>query len=615
MAKDPYRYFRVEARELLDGLSQGILALEKGDAGPDLIARLLRLAHTLKGAARVVKQVEVAQLAHAIEEILAPRRDTGGAVPGAQVNQLLALVDTCGERLRSVFAPPEREGEPEPPGKPDEPGASLRVEVAEVDALLYELADAAAPGGLREQAAALDRIGDALDALVEALAGPSGGRRPSPDALHSLAAEARTALRVHGRSLGTAFERTRQDLDRVRDRVSDLRLLPAREIFAPPAHRATRRGAREAASPLKRPGANTASMPTFSWRSRRVRPSRSEQRRPRHRDRTGAGTGRASRARGGSNSGCSSGADGSTSSSKTTARGIDMAAIRASLIARRLATPEAAEALGMREAVQLLFQGGFSTAPAVSEVMGRGVGLDVVRATVARLKGDIDLRSEPGRGTTVEIAVPVSLESLDVLTVVAGGRALIPFDAVRRTLRLTESDLAHSATGTTLFWEGEAIPFRTLAELVGGERATRAKEWTAVVVRARGGSVAVGVDRLEGVRNAVVRPLPALAGPVPLIGKSATLDGGRRPATRTRPGRAGRRGSLADNGLARQCRWRRARCRSWSLTILSRLACWSRVFWKRPDTRLIWRFQRRRGWRRRAGTATPCSSWTWKCRE
>ena len=190
---------------------------------------------------------------------------------------------------------------------------------------------------------------------------------------------------------------------------------------------------------------------------------------------------------------------------------------------RRLAAPAEAETLGMAAAVQLLFEGGFSTAPAVSEVMGRGVGLDVVRATVTRLKGDVDLRSEPGRGTTVEIAVPVSLESVDVLAVAADEWAgLVPFDAVHRTVRVKEADLVHSATGTTLYFGGEAVPFRTLAEVVGGARPIAgAGAWTAIVFRARGGVVAVGVDRLDGVRTVVVRPLPALCGSVPLVGGTA----------------------------------------------------------------------------------------------
>ena len=72
MAKDPYQYFRVEARELLDGLTQGILQLEKGASAPpsEGVARLLRLAHTLKGAARVVMQPRIAERAHTGEGIL-----------------------------------------------------------------------------------------------------------------------------------------------------------------------------------------------------------------------------------------------------------------------------------------------------------------------------------------------------------------------------------------------------------------------------------------------------------------------------------------------------------------------------------------------------------------
>ena len=77
MARDPYRYFRVEARELLEQLGRGALELDKGSAAPDVIARMMRSAHTLKGAARVVKQREIADHAHAIEDALAPFREKG----------------------------------------------------------------------------------------------------------------------------------------------------------------------------------------------------------------------------------------------------------------------------------------------------------------------------------------------------------------------------------------------------------------------------------------------------------------------------------------------------------------------------------------------------------
>jgi len=75
MALDPYKYFRPEARDLVDQFAKGVLELEKGGNSAASVQRLLRVAHTLKGAARVVKQSEIANRAHAIEDALSPFRD------------------------------------------------------------------------------------------------------------------------------------------------------------------------------------------------------------------------------------------------------------------------------------------------------------------------------------------------------------------------------------------------------------------------------------------------------------------------------------------------------------------------------------------------------------
>jgi len=74
MAKDLYQYYRMEARELLEGLNQGVLELERGGSAKAVVGRLLRLAHTLKGASRVVKQPEIAEMAHGLEDTFAPHR-------------------------------------------------------------------------------------------------------------------------------------------------------------------------------------------------------------------------------------------------------------------------------------------------------------------------------------------------------------------------------------------------------------------------------------------------------------------------------------------------------------------------------------------------------------
>ena len=93
MARDPYRYFRVEARDLLDQLGKGALEFDKGAAAPEQMALMLRLAHTLKGAARVVRQREIADHAHAIEDALAPFRDQGNAVSREGIDAVLRALE------------------------------------------------------------------------------------------------------------------------------------------------------------------------------------------------------------------------------------------------------------------------------------------------------------------------------------------------------------------------------------------------------------------------------------------------------------------------------------------------------------------------------------------
>ena len=105
MASDPYKYFRLEARELLQQLGKGALELERGEPAAERVAQLLRLAHTLKGAARVVKQREMADLAHAIEDALEPFRAQAGAAPRQTVETVRKLVDQVGARVVALDAP------------------------------------------------------------------------------------------------------------------------------------------------------------------------------------------------------------------------------------------------------------------------------------------------------------------------------------------------------------------------------------------------------------------------------------------------------------------------------------------------------------------------------
>src|ERR1700761_5890229 len=113
MAKDQYKYFRIEARELLDGMGRAVLELEHGDragsAGEGTaegVARILRMAHTLKGASRIVKQPGIADFAHEIEDIFGPYREKAVRVDTEHIHRALKILDGIGVKLATLDAPP-----------------------------------------------------------------------------------------------------------------------------------------------------------------------------------------------------------------------------------------------------------------------------------------------------------------------------------------------------------------------------------------------------------------------------------------------------------------------------------------------------------------------------
>jgi two-component system, chemotaxis family, sensor kinase CheA len=162
----------------------------------------------------------------------------------------------------------------------------------------------------------------------------------------------------------------------------------------------------------------------------------------------------------------------------------------------------------------------------VDEVSGRGIGLDVVRETAARLKGEVSVRSETGKGTSLEICVPVSLSSLTALEVDAGGTvAALPLDAVRQTLRVVDRDIVRSAEMDSIVYEGTVIPFLVLAKALHSKAMASPKRqfWSAVIVEASGGVAAIGVDRLLGTASVVMRSLPTLTAAESVVA-GASLD-------------------------------------------------------------------------------------------
>ncbi len=175
------------------------------------------------------------------------------------------------------------------------------------------------------------------------------------------------------------------------------------------------------------------------------------------------------------------------------------------------------------------FLPGVSTSSEVTELSGRGVGLDVVRETARRFKGDAEIHSVAGRMTAIEIRVPVSLSSMAALLVeVNGVTHALPLAAVSGALRAQARDIVVAGGRESILHLDRAIPFSSMSRLLGSDSNavhTR-RAWSAIVLRAGGRLAAIGVDRLLGTTDIVLKPLPEFAGAAPLVmGASFDADG------------------------------------------------------------------------------------------
>ena len=549
MAKDPYKYFRVEAKELLEGLTAGVLELEKR-ASPEIFSRLLRLAHTLKGAARVVKQPGIAELTHALEGSLDEQRERAQPLSGEQGSALLGTLDQIAAQLQTLDqvtpAPPRldptdpshRAARPTaaPRASEEEPLDTLRVEMQDLDSLFRGVSEAGVRmGAVRRNLAELDRLREVAAALVEQLATRTGlhaagaaivVRRAMP-----IAEELRAGLERVQRGLDAETERVEGELAEVRGLSHRLRLIPARTVFP-----ALDRAVRDAAQALgKRVDFATSGgdvrIDANVLASLRDALAHVVRNAVAHgieaeAERRAAGKPAVARVhldveRRGGRVALSCQDDG---------RGVDVEAVRRAAIARGILPAADVRALSDEGVVSLLHRGGFSTTSAVTELSGRGIGLDVVRATAERLKGELSIRSSPGRGVKVELQVPVSLASLQGLVVESGGQLVaIPLDAIQETLRLQEPEIARSAEQCSILHGGEAIPFLPLERALGRTAANRARGvWSAVVVEAGQRRLAVGVDRLVGLTEIIVRALPAVVQADAVV-SGASLDGDGNP--------------------------------------------------------------------------------------
>ncbi len=537
MAQDPYKYFRPEARDLVDQFSKGVLELEKGEGSVAVVQRLLRLAHTLKGAARVVKQSEIANLAHAIEDTLSPFRVSAADVRREQIDTMLGHLDGISSRL--VTLAPTVEAVKSAPNKSEADASprTVRTDIAEMDAVLDGVAEThALLNGLRTTAQGVEHARHLADSVLVQFApsatsdhGRHNGSHPSQRI--AMAEELRRRIGIIERDLGSTIDQMDRELRQLRESAERLRLVPVGGLFI--ALERTARDTARAQSKKVSFESNGGDIRLDSHVLETVQGALIQIVRNAvahgielESERTAVGKPAVGRVninifRRGRRIAFECSDDGC---------GVDFDAVRRVALQRGLVDPAQKE-FGGDDIVRMLLRGGISTSKMVTDVSGRGIGLDIVRESIERLGGEVVFRSKPGVGTTFELVIPPSLASMEALIVETGGAVsttAIPLDAVRSTLRIAANEISRSAHGATILYEQKAIPFISLSSALNAMRWSAGRNWTAMIVAGANGIAAIGVDRLISTAKITVRPLPQGMTASPIVA-GALLDAEGNP--------------------------------------------------------------------------------------
>jgi two-component system chemotaxis sensor kinase CheA len=217
-------------------------------------------------------------------------------------------------------------------------------------------------------------------------------------------------------------------------------------------------------------------------------------------------------------------------------KGIDPDVIRAAAVRKGVVSEAGAEALSDREAVHLIFAPGFSTAQAVSDLSGRGVGLDIVRSNIDKVGGRVTIESRVGEGSRFQIYLPLTLAIVRAILVLAEGNTYaIPLNSVSEMVSLvyTNGELVQtSAAGqAALILRGKSLPMAAFAEVLAGHRSALDPERVridpyAVIVHHGDGEAALSVDAFLGEQEVVIKPLgPLMKDSCGISGASILGDG------------------------------------------------------------------------------------------
>jgi two-component system, chemotaxis family, sensor kinase CheA len=194
-------------------------------------------------------------------------------------------------------------------------------------------------------------------------------------------------------------------------------------------------------------------------------------------------------------------------------RGIDPAVVRRMASEKRMMSPEELAALADEQVVELIFSPGFSTTSEVSDISGRGIGMDVVRSAIEQIGGRVSLQSRAGIGTTVQIDLPTTIAMSRIMVVETGGQLFgISMDAVSETVRVTPDRISQIKNNNGFLFRDRVVPIVALAELMKlpTQNKGSAVAKLLVVMEAGGKIAALEIDAIHDRLDVMLKPMQGL---------------------------------------------------------------------------------------------------------
>jgi two-component system, chemotaxis family, sensor kinase CheA len=495
--------FRDEATQRLNQMDAALLAVESGGQDAESVGALFRHAHTIKGAAGMLGFDDIAVLAHAAEDVLAVVRDTAAFPPDLATlllratGALRAMVGGAAEPIDDLVSDLAASratlsdgraaaGEAQAPDAPEAPLPQPRAPQ-----------DAGTPQGLRVPAEKLDHLLNVTAEIMEYRSRLT----------HELG-KARLLSENVSDTLGSGGRL----LAELRETAFGMRMLPL-SVITGPLPRAIRDIARSTGkevdfvvagedTELDRVVLESLAEPlTHLLRNAVVHGIES----PAERERAGKP------ARG-----------------RVELRAISRGSMAEIVVADdgRGVSPEAIEAAGAEGSLtSVLAEPGYSTAGEVTDLAGRGVGLDAVKAYVNGLGGTLQIQSEPGHGMSVVLLLPLGLALTQVLLFERGGEVYgLPMAAVEEVLLVTQTLTLQGQPAVEI--RGRSLPVADVAAILGAVAPPLGDRSPAIVVSSGGRRAVAACDTLLGAEEVVIKPLgPMLAHLADYIGASILGDG------------------------------------------------------------------------------------------